>query len=236
LEALLNILITSAGRRTSLVAAFQKAARPFGHKVLVADFEPLARDKWMASQYFKTEGIDVPATWLPDVPVAAVPAEIFLKPRYGSASSNTCRCKKEDLHRKIQSIPNALIQEFPSGMEITVDSFLDFQEPSIHFVPRERIRTLAGESIQGVTLDRPELEPWVESVLQACSQLGAKGPLTLKAFLTDRRPVLTEVNPRFRGGFPWRWPPEPTIPPGSWRSCGASPWSQGAANIGVGSI
>ena len=274
MEGILNILVTSAGRRTSLVAAFQDAARPFGQKVLAADFDPLApacgladgafqvprvadpsylpalraiareqavglivptidpelavlarqaeafrrdgvfvlvsapefvavcRDKWMTSRFFKAEGIDVPASWLPDAPMAALPDEVFLKPRDGSASSNTCQCRREDLPRALPSVPNALIQEFLSGMEITIDAFLDFQSRPIHFVPRERIRTLGGESIQGVTLDRPELDPWVEQVMRACSRLGARGPLTLQAFLTERGPVLTEVNARFGGGFP----------------------------------
>ncbi|MDR3669576.1 MAG: ATP-grasp domain-containing protein [Holophaga sp.] len=274
MEGLLNILVTSAGRRTSLIAAFQNAAHPFGQKVLVADFDPLApacaladgafmvprvsdpgylpalraiareqevglivptidpelaalsrqvetfrrdgvsvlvsapefvavcRDKWMTSRFFKAEGIDVPASWLPDTAMAALPEEIFLKPRDGSASSNICRCRREDLQRVLPSVPNALIQECLYGVEITIDSFLDFQSRPIHYVPRERIRTLGGESIQGVTLDRPELDPWLVQVLQACSRLGARGPLTLQAFLTERGPVLTEVNPRFGGGFP----------------------------------
>jgi carbamoyl-phosphate synthase large subunit len=273
-EGVLNILVTSAGRRTSLVAAFQKAARPFGHKVLVADFDPLApacaladgafqvprvtdgsylpalraiareqavglivptidpelailsgqaaafrkegifvlvsgpefvavcRDKWVTARFFKAEGIDVPASWLPDTAMATLPEEIFLKPRDGSASSNTCRCRREDLYRVLPLVPNPLVQELLRGAEITVDALLDFQGRPIHFVPRERIRTLGGESIQGVTLDRPELDPWLAQVLRACSRLGAMGPLTLQAFLTDRGPVLTEVNARFGGGFP----------------------------------
>jgi carbamoyl-phosphate synthase large subunit len=61
---------------------------------------------------------------------------------------------------------------------------------------------MAGESIQGVTIDDAELRPWLLSVLDALSAIGAIGPLTLQAFLTEDGPVLIEVNPRFGGGFP----------------------------------
>lgn len=48
----------------------------------------------------------------------------------------------------------------------------------------------------------PSLEAWIEGVLDQCSIMGAAGPLTLQAFLTPSGPVLSEINPRFGGGFP----------------------------------
>jgi carbamoyl-phosphate synthase large subunit len=270
----LNILVTSAGRRTSLVLAIMKAAKPFGYKTLAADLDPLAPtcaladgafrvprvtspeyipallricreqevgviiptidtelpilareaeafqaegilvalstarfvticgDKWKTAQAFQAEGIDVPASWLPEALPADLPPRVFVKPRDGSASQHTYACGREELGRMMPIVPNAIVQEMLEGPEVTIDAFLDFTGRPIHFVPRERIRTLGGESIQGITLDRPELDGWLEQVLLACSRLGARGPITLQAFLTGRGPVLSEINPRFGGGFP----------------------------------
>lgn len=274
----MNILITSAGRRTSLTRAFQAAAHPFGLKVFAADLDPLApaclladaafpvprvtdpdygnallriaraqgvslivptidtelavlarqtaafaaegivpllsspgfidvcRDKWKLVQALRGRAIAVPASWLPaELPETAaftLPEQLFLKPRDGSASLNTYPCDREQLARTLRLVPNALIQECLAGPEITIDALLDFQGRPIHFVPRERIRTLGGESTQGVTLDLPDLDRWIERVLAACSAMGARGPITIQAFLTGRGPVLTEINPRFGGGFP----------------------------------
>ncbi len=270
----LNILITSAGRRTSLVSAFQEAGRPFGSKVLAADCDPLApactvadgafalplvtdpyyvpallqlacehgvglivptidtelqvlakhsetflragstvlvsrlgfvalcRDKWKTYLTFREKGIAMPASWLPDGPLPALPDQIFLKPRDGSASIDAYPCRRQELQRMLPRVPNPIIQECLKGPEVTVDAFLDFQGRPMHFVPRERIRTLGGESIQGVTLGDPDLEAWCSLVLDVCGSLGARGPLALQAFITDRGPRLTEINPRFGGGFP----------------------------------
>lgn len=269
----MNILVTSAGRRTSLVLAFQEAGRPYGVKVLAADLDPLApafacadaafrvpkvadpaylptllriareqavglvvptidpelgglaevaqdflaegiavmvstpgfvaicRDKWKTFRTFQAEGIAVPASWLPNR-LDTLPEELFLKPREGSASQNAFPCRRVDLDRMLPLVPNPIVQEWLDGPEVTMDAMLDFQGRPLHYVARERIRTLAGESIQGVTLDKPDLDGWVERVLVACARLGARGVITLQAFLTERGPVLTEINPRFGGGFP----------------------------------
>ena len=271
----MNILLTSAGRRTSLVLAFQEAARPSGARVLAADLDPLApacaladgafrvprvtegsyvsallrlvrehdvglivptidtelpilaehgeafqaegalvvvskpgfvalcRDKWNTFQAFQAKGIAVPASWLPGPKEPpALPEQLFLKPRDGSASAHAYACDRQDLARLLPLVPNPIIQERLDGTEITIDALLDFQGHPIHYVPRERIRTLGGESIQGVTLDLPEVDAWVERVLEICARLGAQGPITMQAFLTGQGPVLTEINPRFGGGFP----------------------------------
>lgn len=270
----MNVLITCAGRRTSLLEAFQEAAHPLGQRVLVVDRDPLApacvladqalpvpavddpgylpallaiarehgvglivptldpelpllagqvetfagagirlaladagfvhlcRDKWDFGQRFQREGIAVPASWLPGQTPASLPAQLFVKPRNGSASVDAHPCRREDLERLLWLVPNPLIQERLEGPEISIDALLDFQGRPLHYVPRERLRTLAGESMESVTLDRPDLEPWIEAVLATCSRLGACGPLTLQAFLTPDGPVLTEINPRFGGGFP----------------------------------
>lgn len=270
----MNILLTSAGRRTSLLLAFMKAAHKIGSQVFAADIDPLAPacaladkafrlprisdpnylttlmalarthgvrlivptidtelsllaqnadafraegihnlistpqfvascgDKWETVLAFRAEGIAVPDSWLPEFHPDSLPQELFLKPRNGSASANIHICRRETLDQTLPLVPNPIIQECLQGKEITVDALLDTQGRPIHFVPRERIRTLGGESIQGVTLDSPEIDTWLESVLHACGRLGARGPITIQAFLTDRGPVLTEINPRFGGGFP----------------------------------
>ena len=126
-----------------------------------------------------------------------------MKPRSGSASQDTYRVDREHVTSVIEQIADPVVQEFLTGPEITIDALLDFDGVPIHYVPRMRLRTLAGESVQGVTLDHdPEVETWIRRVLRVCATLGAAGPLTIQAFLTADGPVLSEINPRFGGGFP----------------------------------
>ena len=84
----------------------------------------------------------------------------------------------------------------------TIDALIDFDGNPVHYVPRLRIRTLAGESIQGVTISDENLGDWILELLHAVSGMGGRGAVTLQAFLTPEGPVFSEINPRFGGGFP----------------------------------
>ena len=271
----MNVLVTSAGRRTSLIQAFVKVTEEAGGEVIAGDLSSLAPalylahkgvplphvdsadyvscllslveehevklvvptidtelavlaenvgafrevgataliseprfidvcgDKWLTYEAFAAKGVDTALSWLPDRCNAdELPEQLFVKPRDGSASRNIYSVPTGELERYLPRVPNAIIQEELHGPEITIDALLDLSGRPLHYVPRRRIRTLAGESIQGVTLPDDNLRDWLIGVLHVISDLGARGAVTLQAFLSERGPVLTEVNPRFGGGFP----------------------------------
>ena len=271
-----DVLVTAAGRRTGLVAAFVEAAHARGGRVLAADVDGLApalyiadeairslrtddpryiddlvgaverhgirllvptidtdlpilarhearfeavgcrlaisspafigmtMDKQHSGLAFEAAGIRVPRSWIPPLPPATdLPVQVFVKPRAGSASEDTYRTDRTELEGILRLVPDPIVQEVLTGPEITIDALLDLDGRPIHYVPRRRIRTLGGELIQGVTLDHdPAFETWIEGVLDRCSAMGARGPLTLQAFQTGDGPVLSEINARFGGGFP----------------------------------
>jgi carbamoyl-phosphate synthase large subunit len=270
-----NILITSSGRRTSLLLAFKEAVKPLGGKVLAGDIDGLAPtlfladraleltpvknrnyiphlysivekeavdlivptidtelgalsesrekllelgcfplvsdsdlmeitfDKWKTFEFFSSNGVDVPLSWLPEsLCESDLPDKLFIKPRKGSASQHTYKAEKSTIGNYVKRVPDPIIQEELEGPEVTVDALLDFQGKLIHYVPRIRIRTLAGESIEGETIDDRDLRPWLCRNFELIGSKGGIGPMTLQFFITDRGPVLTEVNPRFGGGFP----------------------------------
>ncbi len=270
-----NVLVTAAGRRTSLVIAFADEVRRRGGRMFAGDVDPLApalflaneaiqlrattdpdyvtglmetvkryeigllvptidpdlpvlarsraalksigcvtavsdesfieivSDKLATESTFGTQGIAVPKSWAPDHQRTALPDLVFVKPRRGSASQGAGVATRRDLTTTLSHTDDPIIQEVLSGPEITIDALLDLDGRPIHYVPRYRLRTLAGESIQGVTLEHDrDVERWIENLLEICGSLGAAGPLCLQAFLTERGPVLSEVNARFGGGFP----------------------------------
>ncbi len=275
----MNVLVTSAGRRTTLVTRFVDAARSRGGRVWAGDVDGLApalyladaavrlprvlssdyipflrefaarqnisllvptidtelrplseassslaevgcralisspglvgitSDKWLTAKEFSARGIAVPSSWLPEgLEVASLPDRLFIKPRDGSASINAFPVDRPELSAALARVRHAIVQERLEGPEITIDALLDpLDGAPLHYVPRRRIRALAGESVVGVTLHDDALGPWLISVLEICRSLGGRGPLTLQAFLTKKGPVLTEINPRFGGGFPLAW-------------------------------
>lgn len=200
-----RLLVPTIDTELTVLAANQERFAEVGCRALVSSpgFVTLSGDKALTQQAFAEHGIDVPRGWTPDeLGGLELPAKLFVKPRDGSASRDTYRCTPGTLAEVLPLVPNAIVQEELSGPEITIDAFLDFDGRPLHYVPRVRIRTLGGESIQGVTIADDDLRGWLRRVLDVSAALGAQGPITLQAFLTERGPVLIEVNPRFGGGFP----------------------------------
>jgi carbamoyl-phosphate synthase large subunit len=160
-------------------------------------------DKWLTAKAFRSEGVACPQTWLPqELEDASLPDRVVVKPRFGSASQGILRVNREHIANAVALTQDPIVQAELSGREVTVDALFDLNGRLIHYVPRVRLKAIGGESVEGVTISRDELGPWIDDALLACGRLGARGPVTLQCFVESTGPELTEINPRFSGGFP----------------------------------
>jgi carbamoyl-phosphate synthase large subunit len=200
-----RLIVPTIDTELPVLAANADCFLGVGCRVLISspDFVAICADKWVMAAQFSQRGIATPAGWLPSARAgAAFPKRLFIKPRDGSASANTYNVDRENLEQILPLVPNAIIQEELQGAEITIDALIDFDGKPLHYVPRVRLRTLAGESIQGRTISDREIRHWLVKCLTVAADMGARGAITLQAFLNSNGPVLTEINPRFGGGFP----------------------------------
>ncbi len=200
-----DLIVPTIDTELMLLAANRDRLLQLGCTALVSADKLIAtlRDKFVMAGVFSEKGIGVPPSWIPkamDVP--SLPEDLFVKPRDGSASKHVYRVRKNQLDAILPLVPNAMVQEEIEGSEITVDGLLDMEGHCIHYVPRLRLKTLAGESVQSVTIDDQDLRGWLLSVFDILGSMGGIGPMTVQAFLTDEGPILSEINPRFGGGVP----------------------------------
>jgi carbamoyl-phosphate synthase large subunit len=201
----IGLIVPTIDTELSLIADHRDAIQEVGCLAVISDpdFVAITFDKLLTFRTFRAHAIAVPATWLPSQPVPPVfTGQIVEKPRWGSASRDVRILDGEKSNEIERNRDDVVRQELLEGMEITIDALLDVHGHIVHFVPRERIRVLAGESIQGRTIDDTDIREWVVEVLEHCASLGGRGVLTVQAFLTEKGPVLLEVNPRFGGGYP----------------------------------
>ena len=159
-------------------------------------------DKWLAHLLFVEHGIGSPDTWLPgDVPGDVV-FPVLVKARQGFGSRNIFRCRdRRDLEFFLDyTSADSMVQACCSGEEFSIDVFCDLEGRCLNAVPRSMIESKGGESIKGMTIADADL---VEVGRHVSETLGIVGPANIQCFREpDGTHRVTDINPRFGGGFP----------------------------------
>jgi carbamoyl-phosphate synthase large subunit len=159
-------------------------------------------DKYLAHRRLESLGIDSPQTWLPDELPAELPYPVLVKARQGFGSRHIYRCESpEQLDFFLGYTPvESIVQELCAGEEFSIDVFCDLEGRCLIAIPRTMIESKGGESIKGMTIKDPELIELGRTVAEA---LPLAGPANVQCFREpEGRLEVTDVNPRFGGGFP----------------------------------
>lgn len=126
---------------------------------------------------------------------------VFVKPRNGSASIAVSRVESLlEVERLFDQSDGLIVQEFLNGPELGVDVYVDLlsQEVTSIFI-KEKLVMRAGETDKSRSVVRTDVFELVEHVLDGT---GLVGPLDFDVFDVDGTLYLSEINPRFGGGYP----------------------------------
>ncbi len=159
-------------------------------------------DKWLAHQFFEKHGIASPRSWLPgDVPGDAR-YPLLVKVREGFGSQHIYPADHPGaLARALAETPvDSFVQERCLGEEFSIDVFCDLDGRCLEAIPRTMIQSKGGESIKGRSLLDHEL---IVHGARVAETIGIVGPANIQCFREpDGSLPVTDVNPRFGGGFP----------------------------------
>lgn len=136
-----------------------------------------------------------------DVEDGKIKYPVFVKPMMGSASININKVStKEEIELLFKHFDNLMIQEFMDGIEYGVDAYIDLltNEPVAVFM-KEKIKMRAGETDKSVSVKDEKLFNFVGKFIQ---KAGFKGIIDIDVFKVDDQYYISEVNPRFGGGYP----------------------------------
>lgn len=160
----------------------------------------LAADKWQTVQFFRSLDLPTPRSWLPGELKTDPEFPVFIKPRRGSAATNTFKVRNAaELEFFSGYVKDAIIQEFVEGPEITSDVVCDLNAEVLSIVSRQRIEVRWGEVAKGVTIHDHRITAACQKIAEA---LPAVGPITVQCMMKDDVPQFIEINARLGGGFP----------------------------------
>lgn len=162
----------------------------------------LCEDKYAAHAFFAEHGIATPGTWLPAELPVGLRYPVLVKARRGFGSRHIYRA---DDRRELDfflgyTTKESMVQEVCRGEEFSIDVFCDTEGRCLNAIPRTMIESKGGESIKGMTTRDSQLIDHGRRVAEA---LRIVGPANIQCFREpDGSLPVTDVNPRFGGGFP----------------------------------
>jgi carbamoyl-phosphate synthase large subunit len=175
-----------------------------GAVVLVPGIETIERcsDKYRAHTFFEEQGIGSPPTWLPTELPGHIRLPVLVKARDGFGSRHIYRADNQtelDFFLRYTTA-ESMVQAVCHGEEFSIDVFCDLDGRCLAAVPRTMIESKGGESIKGMTIKDADLIAFGVRVSEA---LRIIGPANVQCFREpDGELQVTDVNPRFGGGFP----------------------------------
>ncbi|MDX6512837.1 MAG: carbamoyl-phosphate synthase large subunit [Gaiellaceae bacterium] len=167
-----------------------------------ADLVDALEDKYLAHLLFEARGIPSPPTWLPEDLPDDLRFPVLVKARHGFGSRHIYRAANQtELDFFLGYTPvDSMVQACCAGEEFSIDVFCDLDGRCVNAIPRTMIESKGGESIKGVSLKDWDL---IEHARDVAESLGLVGPANIQCFREeDGAKPITDINPRFGGGFP----------------------------------
>jgi carbamoyl-phosphate synthase large subunit len=136
-----------------------------------------------------------------DVEAGKISYPVFVKPVRGSASIATSKVyDRETVELLFAHDDSLMIQEFLNGQEIGADVYIDMISGEVVSVfTKKKILMRAGETNKAVSFKDDKLFELIEKFTL---DSGWRGQIDVDIFDVDGEYYISEVNPRFGGGYP----------------------------------
>lgn len=203
----------------SLLAKNKQRFIDIGTTPIVSDYEVVEKsfDKYIFNQFLEENSfnsmkcyIDINEFYI-DLEKEVINFPVFVKPYNGSASININKVNsKDELDLLFSKFDNLMIQEYMDGTEYGVDVYIDMisNEPVSIFI-KEKIKMRAGETDKSVSVKDGGLSKLVKEFVEIA---GYNGIIDIDIFKVDSEYYISEVNPRFGGGYPHAYESGVNIP------------------------
>lgn len=136
-----------------------------------------------------------------DVEAGAISYPVFVKPVQGSASISISKVyDRETVELLFAHSDNLMIQEFLNGQEIGADVYIDMISGQVVSIfTKKKLVMRAGETDKAVSFKDEKLFALIETFVK---EAGFRGQIDIDIFEIDGEYYISEVNPRFGGGYP----------------------------------
>ena len=193
----------------SLLAKNEDKFAKIGTKIIGSSYElcEMSLDKMQMYNWLKTHNFRTARSYVNkeyfyrDLSKGKINFPVFVKPVRGSASIAISKVEdKETLDLLLEHNNELIIQQFLNGQEIGADVYIDLISGDIVSVfTKKKIRMRAGETDKAISFKDKKLFALIEKFV---SEAGYRGQIDIDIFDINGEYYISEVNPRFGGGYP----------------------------------
>jgi carbamoyl-phosphate synthase large subunit len=193
----------------SLLAENEEKFKNIGTTVIGSSYELCERalDKMQMFQWLRSHGYNCAKSYVDkneffaDVKTGKANYPVFVKPIRGSASIAISKVfDNETLDLLFNHSDNLMIQEYLDGQEIGADCYIDLLSGELVSVfTKKKIVMRAGETDKSVSFKDEKL---FELIKKFVNESGWRGQIDIDIFEINGEYHISEVNPRFGGGYP----------------------------------
>ena len=193
----------------SLLAANRERFAEIGVTVIGSDYERCERSldkmkmyRWLVEHGYRcARSYTDPAAFYEDVDRGGLSYPVFVKPACGSASISINRANdRETVEFLLSHSANMMIQEFLHGQEIGADVYIDLISGEVVSIfTKKKLLMRAGETDKAVSLKEEKLFALMRRFVK---ESGFRGQIDIDIFEINGEYYISEVNPRFGGGYP----------------------------------
>ncbi len=204
-----NGILSLIDPELSLLALNEKRFEAVGVTVIGSNYELCERslDKmamytWLSEHgYYCAKSYIDKQTFYKDINAGIITYPVFVKPVRGSASLSISKVyDKESVDYLFSHSDNLMIQEFLDGQEIGADVYIDMLSGEVVSIfTKKKLLMRSGETDKAISFKDDKL---FDLISRFVKESGFRGQIDIDLFNINGKYYISEVNPRFGGGYP----------------------------------
>ena len=193
----------------SLLAESRERFEAIGTTVIGSSYAlcEMSLDKFRMYNWLETHGYRCAKSYMDkeaffaDVDSGLITYPVFVKPARGSASISISKVyDRETVELLFAHEDGLMIQEFLDGQEIGADVYIDMvSHEVVSIFTKKKLKMRAGETDKAVSFQDKKLFALIERFVK---DAGYNGQIDIDIFDVNGEYYISEVNPRFGGGYP----------------------------------
>lgn len=193
----------------SLLALNRERFEALGVTVIGSDYalceralDKMEMYRWLTAHGYPCAGSYTDrGVFFADAETGKIGYPVFVKPVRGSASIAISKAyDRETVDLLLDHGENLMVQEFLNGQEIGADCYIDLVSGELVSVfTKKKLLMRAGETDKSVSFHDPALFALIGRFVK---ESGWRGPIDIDLFDVGGTYYISEVNPRFGGGYP----------------------------------